>query len=86
VVKFVDTVDVPRSPANAASEAQPAGAGAERRRQAILITGVASGIGRATARLFASRGWRVGAIDRDAQALEALQGELGEDVAQERPW
>jgi NAD(P)-dependent dehydrogenase (short-subunit alcohol dehydrogenase family) len=81
VVEGVDTVDDPRSRANAASEPQRAGAGADRRRQAILITGAASGIGRATARLFASRGWRVAAIDRNAQALEALQGELGEGAA-----
>ena len=37
--------------------------------RAIFITGGASGIGRATARLFASRGWRVGIADVDAGML-----------------
>jgi NAD(P)-dependent dehydrogenase (short-subunit alcohol dehydrogenase family) len=38
----------------------------------ILITGAASGIGRATALLFAQRGWRVLANDINAPALQAL--------------
>ena len=42
----------------------------------ILITGAASGIGAATARLFHARGWRVGLLDRDGAALAALAGEL----------
>lgn len=42
-----------------------------------FITGAASGIGRATAQLFAARGWRVGLADRDAAGLAALAGELG---------
>ena len=46
----------------------------------ILITGAASGIGRATAELFAERGWFVGAFDIDEAALASLQGELGEGV------
>lgn len=37
--------------------------------QAIFITGGASGIGAATARLFAARGWRVGLADIDAAGL-----------------
>ena len=37
--------------------------------KAILITGGGSGIGRAVAQLFTSRGWRVGLADRDAAAL-----------------
>ncbi len=44
--------------------------------RAILISGAASGIGRATARLFADRGWQVGAIDRDAAGLASLADEL----------
>jgi NAD(P)-dependent dehydrogenase (short-subunit alcohol dehydrogenase family) len=42
----------------------------------ILISGAASGIGAATARLFHARGWRVGLLDVDAQALGALAAEL----------
>jgi NAD(P)-dependent dehydrogenase (short-subunit alcohol dehydrogenase family) len=44
--------------------------------KSILITGAASGIGRATALLFARNGWRVGAIDVDALALSSLENEL----------
>jgi NAD(P)-dependent dehydrogenase (short-subunit alcohol dehydrogenase family) len=40
-------------------------------RQAIFITGGASGIGLATAKLFASRGWTVGLADVNATALAA---------------
>lgn len=43
----------------------------------IFITGAAAGIGAETARLFAGRGWRVGASDVDAAALAALQQEIG---------
>jgi NAD(P)-dependent dehydrogenase (short-subunit alcohol dehydrogenase family) len=43
----------------------------------ILITGAASGIGAAAARLFHSRGWSVGLLDIDHQALAALAAELG---------
>lgn len=46
--------------------------------QSIFITGAAAGIGRETARLFASKGWFIGAADRDEQALAALKSELGE--------
>lgn len=44
--------------------------------KAILITGAASGIGRETARLFVSRGWRVGLIDVNEEGLAALAAEL----------
>jgi len=47
----------------------------------VFITGAAAGIGRATARLFAARGWRVGLLDLDGAALESLVGELGTDAA-----
>jgi NAD(P)-dependent dehydrogenase (short-subunit alcohol dehydrogenase family) len=50
-----------------------------------FITGAASGIGRATARLFAARGWRVGLADRDTAALALLQAELGADRAADFP-
>lgn len=43
----------------------------------IFITGAASGIGLATARLFAGRGWRVGLADREADALSGVAGALG---------
>ena len=42
--------------------------------RSILITGAASGIGRAAAVLFAERGWLVGASDRDEAGLAALAG------------
>jgi len=47
--------------------------------KSIFITGAAAGIGAATARLFASRGWHVGAADVSAERLDALQAELGRD-------
>lgn len=43
----------------------------------VVITGGASGIGRATAALLAGRGWRVGLIDRDGKAATAAAAELG---------
>ncbi len=45
----------------------------------ILITGAASGIGRETARLFVSRGWRAGLIDVNEEGLAELAAELGTD-------
>ena len=38
--------------------------------RAIFITGAASGIGRAVARLFSARGWRTGLADVDADGLK----------------
>lgn len=46
----------------------------------IFITGAASGIGRATAELFAERGWFVGAFDVDAAGLATLAEALGRDA------
>ncbi|WP_339512415.1 SDR family oxidoreductase [Pseudomonas sp. RL_15y_Pfl2_60] len=43
----------------------------------ILITGAASGIGAATARLFHARGWQVGLLDINTEALADLSAELG---------
>ena len=43
----------------------------------VLITGAASGIGRATARLLASTGWEIVALDRDEAGLGTLRKELG---------
>ncbi len=44
--------------------------------RAILITGGGSGIGRATAQLFAARGWRIGLADIDAARLAATAATL----------
>ena len=44
--------------------------------KSILITGAGSGIGRETARLFARRGWLVGAVDIADGALAALAAEF----------
>ena len=43
----------------------------------VYITGAASGIGLATARLFAARGAKLHLVDRDAEALNKLARELG---------
>jgi NAD(P)-dependent dehydrogenase (short-subunit alcohol dehydrogenase family) len=42
-----------------------------------VVTGAAGGIGQALARAFADQGARVVLLDRDAVALDALAGELG---------
>lgn len=47
--------------------------------KSIFVTGAASGIGKATAKLFAERGWRVGLFDVDQDGLAALEGEIGAD-------
>lgn len=50
----------------------------------VFITGAAAGIGRATASLFAARGYRVGAYDIDSAGLATLAGEItgsGGDIA-----
>ncbi|HEX4183447.1 MAG TPA: SDR family oxidoreductase [Caulobacteraceae bacterium] len=46
-------------------------------RKSIFITGAASGIGRATALLFAKNGWFVGGFDVNAQGLTALADDIG---------
>lgn len=43
----------------------------------VLITGGASGIGRATAERFAREGWQVGLLDRDSMGLERASREIG---------
>lgn len=48
--------------------------------QAIFITGGASGIGRATARLFAGKGWRVAIADVNVAGLAETAALLGEDA------
>lgn len=42
----------------------------------VLVTGAASGIGEATARLFGTRGWHVWLADRNAAALEAVAASM----------
>src|SRR5512132_559627 len=42
--------------------------------RSIFISGAGRGIGRATADLFLSRGWRVGLFDVDADAVAAAAG------------
>ena len=42
----------------------------------VLITGAASGIGRATAHVMASSGWRCVLVDVDADGLNRVQAEL----------
>ncbi|MFT5691010.1 MAG: NAD(P)-dependent dehydrogenase (short-subunit alcohol dehydrogenase family) [Oceanicoccus sp.] len=46
---------------------------ANMKRKSIFITGVASGIGRATAIAFAEKGWFVGCYDLNLQALKKLE-------------
>jgi NAD(P)-dependent dehydrogenase (short-subunit alcohol dehydrogenase family) len=46
-------------------------------RKSIFITGAASGMGRATAILFAGKGWFVGAVDVNEEGLETLKAEIG---------
>lgn len=46
-------------------------------RKSIFITGAASGMGRATAVLFAQQGWFVGAYDLDEAGLHRLEAEIG---------
>lgn len=48
-------------------------------RKSIFITGAASGMGLATAQLFAGKGWFVGATDVNEAGLKALESEIGAD-------
>lgn len=48
------------------------------RRKSIFITGAASGMGRATAQLFARKGWLVGGYDINKSGLESLKQEVGD--------
>jgi len=48
-------------------------------KKSIFITGAASGIGRATAEMFAKQGWYVGLYDVDQEGLLEVRDELGAD-------
>lgn len=54
-------------------------AGKARGRKSIFITGAASGMGRETAKLFAEKGWFVGATDVNVEGLKTLEQEIGAD-------
>ena len=47
--------------------------------RSVLVTGAAGGMGRATCRELVGRGWRVIALDHNAERLEALAAELPVD-------
>ncbi len=49
------------------------------RKNAIFITGAASGIGRSTALFFLNEGWFVGLYDINEEGLASLHKEIGED-------
>ncbi|HUA10973.1 MAG TPA: SDR family oxidoreductase [Solirubrobacteraceae bacterium] len=50
-------------------------------RPVIAITGASSGIGAATARLAAERGWRVTLAARSQERLDEVASEIGDDAA-----
>lgn len=45
--------------------------------KSVFITGAGSGMGREGVRLFHANGWRIGAVDRNAEGLTGLDRELG---------
>ena len=45
--------------------------------KSVFITGAGSGMGREGVKLFHANGWRVGAVDRNADGLATLQDEIG---------
>jgi NAD(P)-dependent dehydrogenase (short-subunit alcohol dehydrogenase family) len=51
---------------------------ADQGQKSVFVTGAGSGIGRATAQLFAERGWFVGLFDVNAEGLEATAATLPE--------
>src|SRR5690349_7876149 len=54
---------------------------AEATSRRVFITGGGAGIGAATARLLAARGWRVALLDRDAAVAQRTADEIGADKA-----
>jgi NAD(P)-dependent dehydrogenase (short-subunit alcohol dehydrogenase family) len=55
--------------------------GAKAARRSAFITGGGAGIGAATARLLAARGWRVALLDRDGAAARRAAADIGSDSA-----
>jgi uncharacterized protein len=49
--------------------------------RSAVVTGASSGIGKATAQLLSSEGWRLLLVARGAERLDALAGELGDASA-----
>jgi NAD(P)-dependent dehydrogenase (short-subunit alcohol dehydrogenase family) len=47
--------------------------------KSVFITGAGSGMGREGVKLFHANGWRVGAVDRNADGLASLAQELGDE-------
>ncbi len=56
------------------------------RGKVAVVTGAASGMGRATVRLFADEGCRVAALDVNAESLEQVVAELADDGGDVRGW
>jgi NAD(P)-dependent dehydrogenase (short-subunit alcohol dehydrogenase family) len=50
-------------------------------RGSVVVTGAAAGIGRAVAETLLREGWHVRALDRNAEALQVLQSEVGDTGA-----
>lgn len=50
----------------------------------VIVTGAASGMGRATAHLFADEGARVAVVDRDERGVKAVVGEITDRYGMER--
>lgn len=54
-------------------------AGKANGRKSIFITGAGSGMGRATAKFFANKGWFVGATDINLEGVQSLEQEIGSE-------